>query len=169
MGQRVTIEKWAENLEEATVALWLKSEGDQISAGGVLCEIITDKATFEYTVEAGGVVARIYAAERSVLPVGYVAAYISAAGEQPDPDIEAHNEALLARHQQRTELDLGDVLGSTGAKSSRLRATPVARRLARQHSVELQRVADWLGDEAELITEEHVEAYLAAKERGGHD
>ena len=87
MGQRITIEKWAENLEEVTVARWLKTESEQIAAGEVLCEIITDKATFEYTVEDAGVVARIYAAERSVVPVGYVIAFIATAGEQPDPDI----------------------------------------------------------------------------------
>lgn len=166
MGQRITIEKWAENLEEVTVAGWLKTEGEDIAAGEVLCEIITDKATFEYTVEEGGVVARIYAAERSVVPIGYVIAFIATAGEQPDPDIEARNEKLLAERQQQAELDLDDVLSAASKKTSRVRATPAARRLARQHEIDLKQVADWLGEDADLITEEHVQGYLSDKGSG---
>ncbi len=168
MGQRITIEKWAENLEEVTVARWLRTEGEQIAAGEVLCEIITDKATFEYTVEEGGVVAMIYAAERSVVPVGYVIAFIATAGEQPDPDIKAHNEKLLAEHQQHAELDLDDILSAAGKKTSRLRASPAARRLARQHEIDLKEVADWLAQNADVITEEHVQGYLSDK-GGGND
>ena len=136
MGQRITIEKWAENLEEVTIGRWAKSLGERIGAGEVLCEIITDKVTFEYIVEEGGTLARIYAAERSVVPVGYVIAFIATAGEAPEPDIEAHNEMLIAQYQERTELDLdlADLLGESGLSTSRVRATPAARRLARLHA-----------------------------------
>ncbi len=167
MGQRITIEKWAENLEEVTLARWLKAEGDHIVAGEVLCEIITDKATFEYTAEQAGTIVRIYAAERSTVPVGYIIAFLATAGEQPDPDIETHNEKLLADNQQQAQLDLDDILSAAGGKPARPRATAAARRLARQLQIDLQQVADWLSPPTELITEDHVQAYLSDKGSSG--
>ncbi len=163
MGQRIIIEKWAENLEEVTIARWLKSEGEYIQVGEVLCEIITDKVTFEYTMEDAGTVARIYAPEASVIPVGYVIAFISARGEDADPAIEQHNEQILARHRQQVQpdLDLDAILGAAKTKRSRQRATPAARRLARQNQIELQDVAQAQAEPVDIISEEHVREYLS--------
>ena len=163
MGQRIIIEKWAENLEEVTIGRWLKAEGDHIEAGEVLCEIITDKVTFEYTIEDAGTVARIYAPEASVIPVGYVIAFISAPSEDADPNIEQNNEELLARHRQQTQpdLDLDAILGAAKSKRFRQRATPAARRLARRSQVELQDVAAARAEPVDTITEDHVREYLS--------
>ena len=46
MAELCIIEKWAENLDEATVSAWLVADGDDVEAGDSLCENITDKATF---------------------------------------------------------------------------------------------------------------------------
>ena len=167
MGQRITIEKWAENLEEVTIGRWFRTEGDHIEVGQVLCEIITDKATFEYTMEDAGTVARIYAPEASVIPVGYVIAFLSAPGEDADPTIEQHNEATLARHRQQTlpDLDLGAILGAAESKRSRQRATPAARRLARRSQVDLQDVAAARTEPVDIITEEHVREYLSGTQQ----
>ena len=47
MGRIITIEKWAENLEEVTIGQWRKAEGEQVTNGEVLCEIIHAKVTYE--------------------------------------------------------------------------------------------------------------------------
>ncbi len=167
MGQRITIEKWAENLEEVTIGRWLKTEGDHIEAGEVLCEIITDKVTFEYTMEDAGTVAKIYASEASVIPVGYVIAFISAPGEEADPTIEQHNEATLTRYrrQAQPDLDLDAILGAAKTKRPRRRATPAARRLARRSQIELQDVAEARAEPVDIITENHVREYLSRTEQ----
>lgn len=171
MIQRIVIEKWAENLEEVTIGQWLKREGETIAAGEVLCEIITDKITFEYTPETSGTVTRIYATERSVVPVGYVIALIADAGEAPDPSIPAQNEQLLAEHSQNAEGDLdlalANILGKPAAKRPGMRATPSARRIARQHHVSIEDVAKWCGTSTEMVREEDVTAYLS--DPGGHN
>ncbi|MGC9318614.1 MAG: lipoyl domain-containing protein, partial [Armatimonadota bacterium] len=59
MAELAIIEKWAENLDEVTVSRWLVQEGDEVEAGDGLCEIITDKATFEYEVQSSGTVKAI--------------------------------------------------------------------------------------------------------------
>lgn len=164
MGRRVTIEKWAENLEEVTIGQWLKAEGETVSDGDVLCEIITDKATFEYTVDIQATVARIYASERSVVPLGYVIAYLSTADEPPDPEIEVHNQNLMDQFRKKTQadldFDLDAILGTAQPRSSVPRASPAARRLARRAQVDLQHVAEWLDGNVELLDEHHVQAYL---------
>ncbi|MFP3904815.1 MAG: biotin/lipoyl-containing protein [Armatimonadota bacterium] len=164
MGQYVTIEKWAENLEEVTIGQWHKKQGETIEAGEVLCEIITDKLTFEYTPETAGVVTHIYAAENSVVPVGYIIAFISEAGEEPAPDIAGRNRQLLQEHRERTEveLDFDDIFQAVekAQPRSRVKAAPAARRLARENDVDLEDVAEWLGDVPGLISKADVQNYL---------
>ena len=163
MGQRITIEKWAENLEEVTIGRWLCDPGDTLAVGDILCEIITDKVTFEYAIERPGTLAAVYAAEHSVVPVGYVIAYLSHAGEAPDVDIDASNERLLAEHQQKAdvalELDLDAILSASGS-GKKTRAVPAARRLARQAGVELAQIAAWLGNPQRALSVDDVESYL---------
>jgi len=170
MGQRIAIEKWAENLEEVTIGQWVKSEGDTLEIGDILCEIITDKVTFEYTIEQPGTLSAVYAAEHSVVPVGYVIAFVSEGGEPPDEGIGELNERLLAEHQQRSEpdleLDLEAILGSAGG-AKKTRAVPAARRLARQAGIDIDDVAQWLGTSDRAITVEDVESYI--EQAGGAD
>ena len=159
MGQLLRIEKWAENLEEATLSCWLKAEGDRLSPGDPLCEIITDKATFEFEMEFGGLLRRVYAAEKSVLPVGYAIAFVGEA-EEPLPDgVAEENDRLLQEHQAARELVLDLPVAAVTSGRAQVRATPAARRVAREGGVELGAVAAWMG-ESRRIGEEDVRAYL---------
>lgn len=168
MAELCIIEKWAENLDEATVSRWLVSEGDEVEAGDALCEIITDKATFEYEVEIGGTVKRIYAAPRSTVPVGYVIAFIGGPDEKPPDDIEERNQRVMQEHLSAAEdsleleLDLGAVGRGRrrgGEARRRVRGTPAARKLARDRDVTLDEIAEALGISG-VVSEEHVRAYL---------
>lgn len=175
MAELAIIAKWAENLDEATIGRWLVSEGDVVESGDSLCEIITDKATFEYEVDRGGIVKRIYAPPRSVVPVGYVIAFIGAEDEEPPPEIEAQNRRRLEEHRAVTaaELELDLSLPTRGRRERRaggatVRGTPAAKRLAAEHGVELTAIAEVLGKTG-VIAEEDVRAYLEAAGEGRHD
>ena len=165
MGHLLRIEKWAENLDEVTLNLWLKSEGEALCLGDSLCEIITDKATFEYEMEVAGTLLHIYAAEKSVLPIGYVIAFVGEEDEALPEGIEAENARLLAQHQTAAQLDLelkADL--SQRLQARRVRATPAARRVARESGVALEQVAQWLQEERP-VDEADVCRYLEAKGR----
>ncbi len=174
MGELVMIEKWAENLDEATVSRWVVSEGDQVEAGDVLCEIITDKATFEYEAERGGVVKAIYCPPRSTVPVGYVIAFVGAPDEEPPQDIEGRNARIMDEHRRAAEEELDLELdlpgrggrggrGRRGADASRrVRGTPAARRVAQEFDVSLREVAEAM-DVSGVVTEDDVRAYLREK------
>lgn len=168
MAELCIIEKWAENLDEATVSAWLVEVGDEVASGDSLCEIITDKATFEYEISRAGTVKAIYCPPRSTVPVGYVIAFIGGPDEEPPPNIEAENATLLEEYRASGEADLDlelDLPATIGARSSgrggRPRATPAARRLARENDLSIEQVAEGLGVEG-VVGEDDVRRYLDA-------
>ena len=172
MGDLCIIEKWAENLDEATVSRWLVEEGDDVIAGDGICEIITDKATFEYEAETDGIVKAIYAPPRSTVPVGYVIAFIGDADEEPPDDIEERNERVMEKHMSATENELDlDLDLPRGARRQRrrkadrkrrVRGTPAARRLAAEHEVSLEEVAEAM-DVSGVVNEDDVRRYVGEK------
>ena len=162
MGHLLKVEKWAENLDEVTLNRWLKQEGDMLEVGESLCEIITDKATFEYEMECRGTLLRIYAPERSVIPVGYALAFVAEVGEALPEGVEEANALLLAARQMASRAD-DDLKAQLAAKlGKRVRATPAARRVAREAGVALEAVAAWLG-ETQQVDEADVRKYLEQK------
>jgi len=140
----IAIDRLEANIEEITVGRWLVAEGADVALTQPIVEIITDKITFEYESEAAGVLRAIVAPEKSIVPVHYVIAVI-ADRDEVLPDFEARNAELLAR--VRAGVDVHEAAGfsmgftvspPTGAK---VRATPAARRRARELGVDIAQVA----------------------------
>ncbi len=167
MAIKVVIEKVFENMEEATIGKWLKREGDYVNEGEPLVEIITEKVTFEMESPSSGILRRIVAPEKSVVPVGYVIALLGSKDE-PLPDVDEENERLLKRWQ-REQLSVGGATPATSRVQSlhagipsegarRVRATPAARRLAREHGINIEDVANALG--VEIVSEADVRRYI---------
>lgn len=160
MGQLILIEKWAANLEEVTVNRWLHQEGERLAGGDSLCEIITEKVTFEYEVEEPGVLRKIYCPGGSVVPVGYIIAFIGEPDEPLPAGVPERNARLMQQYRSAAELDLNvDIAQLQSASAPPVRATLAARRLARQEGVDLAEVAEWLG-ESRAIRENDVSEYL---------
>lgn len=167
MAVKVVIEKVFENMEEATIGKWLKREGDYVNEGEPLVEIITEKVTFEMESPSSGILRRIIAHEKSAVPVGYVIALLGEADEQL-PDVDEENERLLKRWrgEQLAAMSVAPAapksqplqtgISSEGAK--RVRATPAARRFAKEHGVSIEEVADALG--VEVVSEADVRRYI---------
>jgi pyruvate dehydrogenase E2 component (dihydrolipoamide acetyltransferase) len=141
----IRIDRLDANIEEITVGTWRKAPGDRVAVGEPVVEIITDKITFEYESEAAGVLRVIVAPEKSVVPVHYVIGVVA----EPDealPDYEAHNTELLARLRQGVNVHVAVGLAPASAEvaaaaADKVRATPAARRRARELSVDLAEVA----------------------------
>ena len=165
MAHLCLIEKWAENLEEVTLSRWLRSESDPIAEGDLLCEMITDKVTFEYEAQTPGVLRKRYCPDNSVLPVGYAFALIAEADEPLPEGIEEQNRALLDEHRAKASLDLDlDLFAAApaSAAASRVRATPAARRVARELGVTVEAVAAAL-NLVGAVTDTHVRDYAARR------
>lgn len=163
MGRVLRLEKWAENLDEITLSRWLREEGDELEEGDPLCELISEKATFDYEMEFATTLLKQLAAEHSVLPIGYAIAFVGEPGEALPEGLEAENLRLLEAHQAAVaaELDLDFELPTArpAAPAGMVRATPAARRVAREAGVKLEDVAVWLGSD-KTVEEGDVKGYL---------
>lgn len=162
---RVVLEKLYPDMKEATVGRWLKAEGDEIAVGDPLVELITDKVTFELESAGSGILRKTYFREKSVVPPGCTLAVL-ADPEEELPDIEAENRARIAAWEKELAAEKeavpagGPRLAAGGPRLPRaegVRATPSARRLARQHGIDLSKVPPPADG---LITERDVQAFL---------
>ncbi len=164
MITRVKMPKLTENDEEQTITAWFKKEGESVHKGEPLVTITTSKAACEVESPRGGVVRAILAPVNSSLPIGYVIALIGAADDAL-PDVSASNRRLIearARRAPVAAVKAVKAVSGGGADAGPLRATPAARRLARERGVDLARVRARF--KMDVITETAVTKYLEEPE-----
>ena len=92
--------KLSDTMSEGTLIAWKKKKGDQVSAGEVLAEIETDKATMEWEAPEDGTLTDIYVQEGGKVNVGGKIAFIRSEGEEA-PTQEASAQEIQ-RDQQPT-------------------------------------------------------------------
>ena len=141
MATSIVMPQMGYDMREGTVVRWLKKEGEDVARGEIIAEIETDKATVEFEAFTAGVLRKIVAGEGIVVPVGQLIAVIAAADEAlPDgigepapapaaPVAPAAPQPVAAAPAPALAPDAGEV-----------RASPIARRLAREQGVDLATV-----------------------------
>ena len=87
MSLKILVPEVGESITEVTIATWLKHDGDHVQMDEVLCELESEKATFELPAEAEGIL-RIVAQEGDTLEIGAVICEIEA-GAVPSSEPEA--------------------------------------------------------------------------------
>lgn len=140
----VEMPKANENLTEATLSRWLVKVGDKVSAQAPLCEIITDKAKFELPAPESGIVLDRFVEDHSVVPVGYVLCVIGNDLEKIPKEISEKNAALIFNYRGAATQLVTGVSESAAAQNPGLegiRATPAARRVARELGLDLAMIA----------------------------
>jgi pyruvate dehydrogenase E2 component (dihydrolipoamide acetyltransferase) len=121
--------------ETGKVLRWIKAPGEQVRKGEPLVEIETDKVTVEIEAPASGILSQVTAREGDVIPVGQTIALIAEAGEAP-----AGSASVSApTAPPGTMFPLGSSV-SAGAEGPAIKASPLARRIAAEHGVDLARV-----------------------------
>jgi pyruvate dehydrogenase E2 component (dihydrolipoamide acetyltransferase) len=138
----LTMPRLSDSMEEGTILRWLKRDGEAVAADEDLVEIETDKATVTYAAEAAGTL-QIVASEGSTVPVGAVIARVGtvvaqAAAGTADVPTPPPPSARVSAGPDRG--DNGGGPSREAVTASRPIATPLARRAARQHGVELERL-----------------------------
>src|SRR4051812_25127769 len=141
----------SDSMEEGTILRWLKGVGDEVKRGDELVEIETDKANMTYEASDEGVLVEIVAEEGDTLPIGEVIARIGAAGEAEQRPTaakaagsrEGAAEESVAQSPPRETAETRTVERRTPVTvdgDGRVKASPVARRMARDLNVELSSV-----------------------------
>ncbi len=146
----VRMPKMGDGMEEGTITSWLKKEGDQIHEGDMIAEVETDKANVEIPAEESGVLSKIVVSAGQTVSVGAVIAQIGEGGaqttkvEQPVDHAESAPTTVETKHalpqpfapESVTDADAG----ATGPTEERIKASPLARRMARDLEIDLARV-----------------------------
>jgi len=141
-------------MEEGVVVRWLKAEGDSVSKGEPILEIETDKATLEVECGSTGVVRKILVAEGQTVPVHTPLAWVGSATEPLEPVVDATPppsgtkpiETAPPAALQRTA-----VSPSAQTPAGRLKASPAARRIGRERSVDLTTIGTGRGPEGRIV------------------
>jgi len=129
---QIVMPRLSDSMEEGTIVRWLKRDGDVVAKGEPLAEVETDKATVTFDADADGTL-RIVVGEGETVPIGGVLGSIGDAAEsRSDPPVPAQGAPAApapAAAGKTPEPDNG---------SDRVKASPLARRIARESHVELR-------------------------------
>jgi pyruvate dehydrogenase E2 component (dihydrolipoamide acetyltransferase) len=124
----------SDTMEEGTILRWLKRDGEQVARGEELVEIETDKANMIYESDLEGVL-EILAREGDTLAVGATIAHVGGAGgphEGAPPQVQPEVAPVVP-----DTLAAQPVLAEASPDGERIKASPVARRVARENGVDL--------------------------------
>jgi pyruvate dehydrogenase E2 component (dihydrolipoamide acetyltransferase) len=172
MSSQVTLPRLGQGMETGTIVRWLKSEGDSVEKGEALYELDTEKVTQEVEAEASGVLLKILAGEGEEIEVGKAIAVIGEQGEEvPEGEAEdptevseddAREEGSPAperedeRERGREEAPEGPSEPEQSVESTnggRVKASPLARRIARERGIELSALRG-TGPEGRIVAED---------------
>ncbi len=169
MSETIAMPKLGFDMAEGTLIRWVKNEGENVNKGDVLAEIETDKATVEVESSASGVVRKLLVEEGSVVPVGDPIAIVGSADEKigaaptkvAEPKAEKKTEEPESSEQRAepkseekqaipTRPTPGPAKSETPAlapgasvenlQSEIVKASPLARKIARDNKVDLSRL-----------------------------
>ncbi|HET7416997.1 MAG TPA: dihydrolipoamide acetyltransferase family protein [Solirubrobacterales bacterium] len=143
----VVMPRLSDSMEEGTILTWLKQVGDEVAVGDELVEIETDKANMAYEADVAGTLQEILAQEGETLPIGSPIARIgegsNGAGDsgegpsaKPAGPVDAGDPPPPAK--QEGVPPTTPPTGEAGeADGQRVKASPLARRLAEEKGLEL--------------------------------
>jgi len=134
----ITMPRLSDSMEEGTIVRWLVEDGAEVEVGTELVEIETDKATMPYESDVAGVL-HIGAQAGDVLPVGAEIGQVLAPGETPAPAAAAAGAAPAAPAASAAAAGNGGgtALLERPATATRVKASPVARRIAAELNIDL--------------------------------
>jgi pyruvate dehydrogenase E2 component (dihydrolipoamide acetyltransferase) len=166
MAEKIEMPKLSDTMEEGIIAKWNVKEGDKVNSGDVIAEVETDKATMEVEVFDSGTVLKILVAEGDAVPLGGTMAIIGEEGEdisglledsgEPAGKDTAPDKKEEKKEKKESKEDSGDkeefdpILDDLNEKKSssepadsvdgRIKASPLARKIAEEKGIELQKV-----------------------------
>ncbi len=169
MATEVKLPRLGQGMESGTIVRWLKAEGEPVRKGEPLYELDTDKVTQEVEAESDGVLLKIVLREGEV-EVGTTIAVIGAedddvaladspGGDSASPTPAEHPQPSRGAEERATEPSAVVTERPTSARSgeagagARVKASPLARRLARQRGVELSAVVG-TGPDGRIVAED---------------
>jgi pyruvate dehydrogenase E2 component (dihydrolipoamide acetyltransferase) len=158
----IVMPRLSDTMTEGTIARWLKKPGESVAKGEALAEIETDKALMQYESFEAGTLGEVKVADGETVPLGTTIAVLYREGEKagaaPAKAPEKKKEALEAEapkaeapkaeapkprvptEEVKAEAPARDEPKAARADGGKVRASPLARRLAAERGIELSRI-----------------------------
>jgi pyruvate dehydrogenase E2 component (dihydrolipoamide acetyltransferase) len=165
VATEVKLPRLGQGMESGTIVKWLKSEGEAVEKGEPLYELDTDKVTQEVEAEASGVLLKI-AISTGEVEVGKTIGFIGEQGEavsaeeapaKEEPPAKEEQEKPAAEAPKRAEQPEPAAepaaAPSNGSTNGRIKASPLARRIARERGIELAQIRG-TGPEGRIVAED---------------
>jgi pyruvate dehydrogenase E2 component (dihydrolipoamide acetyltransferase) len=136
----VTMPRLSDSMEEGTILKWLVSEGDDVKRGQPIAEIETDKANMTYEADTEGTVSELVANEGDTLAIGEVIARIGEGNGKPKAETKAEEkdeDEQPDEPEPEAEEEQEEKPEPSSNGGERVKASPVARRMAGEMGVEL--------------------------------
>lgn len=143
MATVVKMPKLGTTMEEGTIIKWLKKEGEPVEKGEAYVEIQTDKVNLEDEAPESGILRKILVPEGAVVSVGKEIAIIAGVDEAlPEIGEEKAKEVEGPASQNlKTGEEIKEQPKETEAVEGKVKASPAAKRVARENDVDLSKVA----------------------------
>ncbi len=155
MANEVKLPRLGQGMEAGTITKWLKSVGDTVAKGEPLFEIDTDKVTQEVEADYAGVLLKIELAEGEA-PVGQTIGWIGTAGEEVQAatkPVAAVPEKVRDTAKPAAESAKPVSDSARAANGGRIKASPLARRIARERGIALESLRG-TGPDGRIVAED---------------
>lgn len=148
-----------QTMEEGTILSWKVKEGDRIAVGQVIMEIETDKAAMEVEAVDAGRIAKIIAPEGAVVPVKTPVAYLAEEGVDIDALLASGATASAPSSRPAAVPAAAESTVSAASRqpvsvseTGRVKASPAARKIARDKGIDLAAVAGGSGPGGRILS-----------------
>jgi len=147
MATIISMPKLGFDMAEGTLVRWVRAVGEAVNKGDVLAEIETDKATVEVEASESGIVRKLLVGEGVAVPIGTPIAILGTADEPIDaldvaaPDVSPVPGAAPSLAPAPAIPAPAAPPPEGGRLPAGVRASPVARRMAREHGIDLRAVS----------------------------
>lgn len=135
MSVEIRVPALGESIVEATIASWLKHEGESVSQGEAVAELETDKVNLEVTADQGGVIQKITKQEGETVTVGEVIGMIDERASTAPTTTQPSSAATDGQRAQTGPLQAAVATGDGQRPPS-----PLARRIAADHNIDISQV-----------------------------
>ena len=141
--RRILMPRMDVDMDRGSVVEWMKREGEAVEEGEPLVKIMSEKVTYEVPSPASGILHKILVPAGEEVPIGHVIGILREEGDREE-DLEAAVEEAL-RQLRRPEAGVEmrrerRVSLPVRRREARIRASPVARRLAEEYGIDLGEV-----------------------------
>lgn len=166
MAEVIEMPRLSDTMTEGVVARWFKKVGDTVKPGDLLAEIETDKATMEFEAPVGGTLLYLGVEEGKPIPIGTVIAILGKPGEDISAllgqvGVSPAQTSPASASSGVTPLPTPSVPAQPEAPSGRLKASPLARAMAKEAGLDLHTLQG-TGEGGRIIKRD-VEAALQAQ------